>query len=331
MKKIILLTSLILLTPLITDAKSENIFYYYPNDRGYDSVKDNHRDIDILAPQIYTVDYDMELGEIEDKKIVRLADRKKIDVMPLVVQANFSITLMSHILNNPDKQDEIIEDLIDEAEDRDYIGWQFDFENIYHKERDLYVDFVKKANKEFKKEDLIFSVAVIPRTTIYDKDYDDQDWSSGYNIKEISENSDFISIMSYDDPLSSGPVSSMQYLEKVVDMTLRDVSANKVSIGIPLYCWQYELGKSSKISSVTYDISEGTQKKYKDNGVGTFYTDFYEAEFFAFIRPDTGVNYIWCDNERSVEAKLDYAERKGLRGASFWAIGQEDEDMWDHF
>lgn len=312
-------------------ANSENIFYYYPGDRGYDSVKKNHRDIDILAPQIYTVGYDFKLGKVEDKKILKLAKKKRIDVMPLVVQANFNMNLMSHILHREDVQDQIIEDLIDEAKDRKYIGWQFDFENIFHTERDLYVEFVKKAKKEFQKEDLLFSVAVIPRTTAYDKLSEDQDWSSGYNIKDIAENSDFISIMSYDDPLSIGPVSSITYLKNVVAETLNDVAPEKISMGIPLYCWQYEAGKNKKVSSVTYEISKGTQKKYKDNGVGSFYTDFHEAEFFAFVKKDTGVNYIWCDNERSVEVKLDYAKNLGLRGASFWAIGQEDERMWKNF
>jgi len=268
---------------------------------------------------------------VEDKKILRLAKKKKIDVMPLVVQANFNITLMSHILNNPEYQDKIIEDLIDEAKDNKYIGWQFDFEGIYHKERDLYVEFVKKANKDFKKEGLKFSVAVIPRTTPYNDSSEEQDWSSGYNIKGIAENSDFVSIMSYDDPLSLGPVSSMQYLKKVVGDTLQYVEPNKISMGIPLYCWQYEVGKSKKVASVVYEVAKATQKKYKDNGVGSFYTDFYEAEIFAFIKKDTGVNYIWCDNTKSVGVKLDYAKQLGLRGASFWAIGQEDEKMWRNF
>jgi spore germination protein len=330
MKKIFILLAILISTPVLA-ASTENIFYYYPGDRGYDSVKDNYKDIDILAPQIYTVGYDMKLKDVEDKKILKLAKKKRIDVMPLVVQSNFDITLMSHILNNEDAQDEIIEDLIDQADDHDYIGWQFDFENIFHAERDMYVDFMKKANKEFKKEGLLFSVAVIPRTTAYDKNSGNQDWSSGYNVGEIAKNSDFISIMSYDDPLSSGPVSSIQYLKKAVDNTLLTVSPDKISMGIPLYCWQYELGKIKKVASVVYEVSKNTQEKYKENGVGSFYTDFYEAEFFAFIKKDTGVNYIWCDNERSVKVKLDYTKSKGLRGSSFWAIGQEDEKMWKNF
>jgi len=329
MKKYLILILLIVSTPVFAD--SENIFYYYPGERGYDSVKENYRDIDILAPQIYTVGYDFKLGAVEDKKIIKLAKKKRLDVMPLVVQSNFSLNLMSHILNKEDVQDEIIKDLIKEAKKNKYVGWQFDFENIYHKERGLYVDFVKKANKAFKKEKLVFSVAVIPRTTEYNENSENQDWSSGYDIKEIANNSDFVSIMSYDDPLTQGPVSSIQYLKRAVDNTLEKVAPEKISMGIPLYCWQYESGKKNKISSVTYDISEGTQKKYKENGVKSFYTDLYEAEFFAFVRKDTGVNYIWCDNERSVKVKLDFAKAKGLRGASFWAIGQEDKRMWKHF
>ena len=104
--------------------------YYYPNINGYESVKDNYRDIDILAPQIYTVDYNLKLGEAENETVLNFADKKRMDVMPLVVNQNFDQVLMWRLLSDEDAQEELIDDLIDEAKDRDFIGWQFDFENL---------------------------------------------------------------------------------------------------------------------------------------------------------------------------------------------------------
>lgn len=337
MKKVIYTAVLsLVLSPVFADAKkaNENIFYYFPNTTGYESLEDNYRDIDILAPQIYTVGYDLKLGEAESEDVLKFAKKKRMDVMPLVVQSDFNKQLMTFILDDEDAQDELIEDMIDEAKDRKFIGWQFDFENLNHLDRDRYADFVKKAHKAFDKKNLIFSVAVIPRTTDYNVDSTNQDWSSGYNIEQIGEHSDFISIMSYDDPLSKGPVSSMEYLKKALAHTQQYVESGKISLGIPLYCWQYEIGNSKKIASVTYNISAATQEKYKEYGaLSTYVGDDYETEVFLFIKPKDNsyaLNIIWCDNEQSIEAKQELAEKENLRGLSFWALGQEDERMWKH-
>ena len=334
MKKLFIVTTLFLMAMFFTSPtfadSSENVFYYYPNTNSYKSVEKHYRDIDILAPQIYTVDFNLELGEAESEDILKLAKKKRMDVMPLVVQASFDKILMSRLLDDEDARAQLIEDLIDEAEDRDFIGWQFDFENINHLDRDRYTDFVEETYRAFKKENLKLSVAAIPRTTPYDKNASYQDWSSGYDIGALAQVSDFISLMSYDDPRSIGPVSSMLYVEKMLANTLIDAPAEKLSLGIPMYCWQYELGNPKKIANVTYEISAGTQKKYKDAGVFSLYFDVFEAEIFAFVK-NGRVNYIWCDNEQSVERKMNFAQNKGLRGISAWALGQEDPKMWKHF
>ncbi len=327
----------LLLQPSFVSAKKtdENIFYYFPNGNGFESVEKQYRDIDILAPQIYFVGTQLQLVKSEEDVILTLAEKKRIDVMPLVIQANFDKSLMTQLLNDEDAQDEIIDHLIEDAQKYDYIGYQYDFENINHLDREKYVDFVEKTYKAMRKKDLLFSVAVIPRTTDYDKNSLNQDWSSGYGYEGLAEHSDFLSIMSYDDPKSKGPVSSMEYLENVLSYTQRFVPDDKISLGIPLYCWQYEIGNSKKIANVTYPISAATQEKYKNYGVLSTYVDGeYETEVFLFIKPKDNsyaLNIIWCDNKQSIEVKQKFAEKENLRGLSFWALGQEDPNIWDLF
>ena len=309
---------------------TEHIFYYFPNQKGYLSVEQNAEKIDILAPQIYTVGFDLKLGKAESEDILALAKKKKIDVMPLVVNAQFDKVLMTRILNDKDAQDEIIYNLIKEAKNRKYIGWQFDFENINHNDREAYVKFVEKTYKALKRRKLLFSVAVIPRTTDYNKFDWSQDWSSGYDISAISKSSDFISIMSYDDPTSQGPVASMTYVKKALAKTLETVPAKKISLGIPLYCWQWQTGKTKKIANVTYETAANTLLKYKQNGAASSYDKNHASELFEFIKDDGITNYLWCDNEQSVSTKITFSKEQKLRGVSYWAIGQEDKRIWNH-
>ena len=304
----------------------EKIFYYFPSSAAYESVEKNYRDIDILAPQIYSLIYSQELGIVENTKILELAEDKNIDVMPLVVNINNDKALTSRFLKNDDAQEKFIEDLIDEAQDRDFIGWQLDFENINHLDRSRYADFVKDAYEEFQKEDLLLSVAVIPRTTPYNPNSTNQDWSSGYDVKQLSRHSDFVTLMTYDDPRSSGPVASMNYVNDVLDHNLGLVDEDKISLGIPMYCWQYEYPSMQKIANVPYPLMKNTLSKYPIS-LSTYINE-YEAEIFLFIKNGM-INIGWCDNAQSYQAKESLADTLGFRGVSYWALGHEAPSFWE--
>ena len=306
---------------------AEGLFYFYNNVYGLSNFKKNASSIDVIAPQVYTVGHDLKVKKPSKHsiKLLKEAKKKKVKTVPLLVNANFDKVLMSDILLNHDAQDEIIEFMISEADKYDFAGWQFDFENLNHLERDMYTAFVAKTYKEMKKNNLEFSVAVVPRSRPYDATSSNQDWSSGYDFKEIAKHTDFISLMSYDDPYSVGPVASLSYTNKILDYMLTQIPAEKVSLGIPMYCWKWDDSINMKIGSLTHKLTlkEYQKGKNKDRG----YDEVLGAEWFKYSIK--GNNYTtWCESEESIQTKLDIIEDKKLRGFSAWALGQEPTWLW---
>ncbi len=306
----------------------EKLFYYFDNVYGYDNFKKNSKDVDIIAPQMYTVGYDFKIKKPSTKslKLVRESKKKRVDTLPLLVNADFSKILMSDILLQQDVQDDIIEFMIEEAEDRGYAGWQFDFENINHLDRDMYSAFVAKTYEALKKENLQFSVAVITRFRDYDPNSSNQDWSSAYDYKAIAANSDFVSLMSYDDPYSVGPVASLPWTKKILDYMMTQIPNEKISLGIPLYCWKWDDQINMRVGSLTQGLalkeynkgSRGRKKGY-DKDLGAYY---YKYEL-------NNQNYTtWCESEQSIKEKMDLIEKYDLHGFSAWAIGQEATWFW---
>ncbi len=326
-KKILALFLLISFASPLQIFAAENLFYYFNNVYGYDSFKKNYKEIDIVAPQVYEVGYDLEIAKLKskDKKILKEADRKNVATMPLIVNDDFSKILMSDILINEKAQDKIIDFMIKEAESRNYVGWQFDFENINHLDRDLYTQFVKKTYERMKEEDLRFSVAVIVRSDDYDRNSKNQDWSSAYDYAELARYSDFLSLMTYDDPNSIGPVASLPYVNRIMDYMLEIVPAEKMSLGIPFYCWQWQNGVRAGAS--TYRLAEKNYKKGKNRERS--FDEILGAEKFVFSLKNTDF-VIWCDNDESVKIKEDIIKEKGLMGFSAWALGQEDNSIWTY-
>jgi spore germination protein YaaH len=304
---------------------SEGLFYFFNNVYGFDNFKRNHSSIDVIAPQVYTVGHDLKVKKPSNTKILKEAKKKKVKTVPLLVNANFDKVLMSDILLNADAQDEIIEFMIREADKYDFAGWQFDFENLNHLDRDMYTDFVEKTSKELKKHNLEFSVAVVPRSRPYDPNSTNQDWSSGYDFKEIAKHVDYISLMSYDDPHSVGPVASLPFTNKILDYMMTQIPAEKISLGIPLYCWKWDNQINMKVGSTTHKLAAKEYSKGKNKSKG--YDKNLGAGWMTYTSKGTEYT-IWCESPESIEAKLDLIEDKGLRGFSAWAIGQEPVWLW---
>ncbi len=322
------LVLLLALTVPVPAFAFERLFYYFDNVYGYDYFKKNSSHVDIIAPQMYTVGYDFNIKKPSSKslKLVREAKKKKVDTVPLLVNADFSKILMSDILLRQDVQDDIIEFMIEEADKRGYTGWQFDFENINHLDRDMYSAFVAKTYKALKKEGLQFSVAVITRSKDYDPNSSNQDWSSAYDYKAIAANSDFVSLMSYDDPYSVGPVASLPWTEKILDYMMTQIPNEKISLGIPLYCWKWDDQINMRVGSLTQGLalkeynkgSKGRKKGY-DEDLGAYY---YKYKL-------KNQNYtVWCESEKSIEEKMALIDKHDLHGFSAWAIGQESTWFW---
>lgn len=306
---------------------SENITYFYNNVYGLTNFKRNASSINIIAPQVYTVGYDLKVKKptSANTKILREAKSKHVPIMPLIVNADFSKILMSDILLSSGAQDEIIKYMISEADKYKFIGWQFDFENINHLDRDMYSAFVAKTYTELKKHDLQFSVAVIPRNKPYDVNSTNQDWSSAYDFNKIGQNTDFISLMSYDDPYSLGPVASIPFTKKILNYMITQVPAQKLSLGIPLYCWKWNTDTNTRVGSLTHKLAAKEYLKGKDKDKE--YDEALGNEKITYSRDD--INYaVWCESEESLETKMGLVKSYGLRGTSAWAIGQEPTWWW---
>ncbi len=304
---------------------SEGLFYFFNNTYGFTNFKKNYSNIDVIAPQVYTVGYDLKVKKPSNTKILKDAQRRKVKTIPLIVNADFNKVLMSDILLNQKAQDEIIKFMIDEAKKYDFAGWQFDFENINHLDREMYVDFVEKTYKEMQKHKLEFSVAVIPRTRDYDPQSTNQDWSSAYNFKELAKHVDYLSLMSYDDPLSVGPVASLPYTKKVIEYMSTQVPEEKMSLGIPLYCWKWNDNTNTRAGSLTHKLAEKEFKKGKDRKKG--YDEKLGAYYYKYTLKKVPYT-VWCEGQQSIEAKLELIDKEGLRGFSAWAIGQEPTWLW---
>ena len=302
------------------------VFYYQGGKEAKKSFFSHPKSIDVFAPQSYMLDTDGKLdGTVGDDLLV-FARKNKIKVMPLVTNRRFSKSSAHTLLDNPTKQDSAINALIAEARDRQYWGWQFDFEQMDVSYRGKYSAFIKKAGDEMHKNGLVMSVAVVAQISQNPDDYRKDLWKrviGVYDYAALAASSDFISVMSYDDPESKGPIARYLWVKQVIAYSLQSVPKEKLSLGIPLYIWRWDTEREKLVGIGGYKNLKTVLATRK---VKYGYSAIEQAPFIRYSVKKK--NYtIWYENGKSVTKKLELITSYKLHGFSAWALGLEVPDI----
>lgn len=322
--------SAIFIAPFLCSAAQydiEKIFYLSENKEkaGIASLNKNADKIDILAPQFYSVSSKLKLTGGLDTKLKKAISQTQVKVMPLVTNAGFKQSVIHNLLLSPTAQDGVIKSLVDIAKKDKYIGWQFDFENISYLDKDLYSSFVEKAAGSLHKNNLILSVAAITRTCDYEDTDAFKNWGGAFDYARLAKAADFISLMTYDDPNSVGPVASLPFINGVLNYVKDKIPPEKLSFGIPLYNWGWraepleKITESGTYAGLLYIMSNFRYDLGFDGILGSSWlTYFWNNKQYQ----------VWYQDEKTLQTKLDIIKQNGFRGFSAWVLGDEDPEIW---
>jgi spore germination protein YaaH len=304
----------------------EKIFYLSTSGerKAIVDIKNNADKIDILAPQSYAVGSDLIIHGSLSADLQDAILKSGVRVMPLIVNAGFSQPIIHKFLLSDSAQDKVINALVYLAKKDNYIGWQFDFENINFLDRDLYSAFVEKTAKVLHQNNLILSIAAVSRTADYENTSAYRNWGGAFDYKRLADATDFISLMTYDDSKSYGPASSALFTKLVLSYVKDKIPPEKLSMGIPFYYWGWNQYPLKRVSSGGYNLVDLTIKNFVcrqgfDEGLGV-----------PWLTYSTGKKSykIWYEDQRSFGIKLDIVKDNNLRGFSAWVLGQEDPKIW---
>jgi spore germination protein YaaH len=345
----------------------EKLWYFKEEQKSRESFFKNYSKIDVLAPQTFYLRFDYKKNEfyIESKMkddIVNFAKEKNIKVLPLLANISFNKKgneyfdrfLIQKLLNDKKAQEKIVKDIIDiskkyNTEAQVVVGWQLDLEAISGEYKDKFSEFTKYFDAELGKNNLISSAAIVSKISDNPKDYEKiywEKWSSVYDYKKLGEYLDFISVMAYDQPQSPGPVATIDWSKKVLEYSLKNIPANKISFGVPSYAWAYrstELKNGKKHFAMT-NFELVSKYLTPNSGEGNKVTGKGRNEKYGnipWISYDRGgKNYtIWYEDKMSFETKLknikslptSLYQGSSIRGFSVWVLGDEDPKVWELF
>lgn len=306
----------------------QHLFYYRDSPANKKDFFAHANVVDIFAPQVYSLYPDGTLGGALSQDLITFAKKRGIKIIPLVTNGAFNASTTDTLLTDTAKQSVAITTLIQEALAHGYAGWQFDFEQIPAYNKDAYSAFIQNAATKLRAAGLSVSVAVVAKVSDNPSDYKGRLWQNligAYDYDALASSTDFVSLMSYDDPESTGPVVEFTWLKRALDYALLHIPAKKLSLGIPLYYWKWNDVTGKLIDIGGYPALAKTFAKHPN--APYYYDTTYQAPSIYY--QDNGVPYtIWYENARSIAAKMALVKSHKLHGASFWALGLENPSVF---
>lgn len=284
--------------------------------------------LQVISPTWFSVaDNEGRISNLADAAYVKWAHDHNYQVWALFSNG-FDADRTTKVLATYDLRMKLIKQLLGFAQTYKLQGINIDFENVYLKDKENLVQFVRELTPFMHEQGLSVSIDVTPKST-------NEMWSMFYDRPALAKVVDYMMLMAYDEYWAtspkSGSVSSLPWTERSVTtlLTTDKVPPSKLVLGVPLYTRQWtEETKNGKLTATSKTLTMSqAQAIIKDK------------KLMPTFLPETGQNYveykdgdklirIWLEDEVSIKARMDLVAKYDLAGVATWRRGFELPATW---
>jgi spore germination protein YaaH len=284
--------------------------------------------VNVISPTWFSLaDGDGNVSNIADPAYVKWAQSRNYQIWALFSNG-FEPKRTSEALSTYDRRMNTIKQLIGFAQIYKLNGFNIDFENVYTKDKENLVQFVREMTPLLHEQGLVVSIDVTPKSS-------SEMWSVFYDRPALAKVVDYMMLMAYDEHWASSPeagsVASLPWVEKSLTRLLEEdhIAPSKLVLGVPFYTrlWTEEVqdGKTTVTSKALG--MESAQAILKEKKL----TPAYNAETgqnYVEYKEGTKLMRIWLEDETSVKARFELVKKYNLAGVASWRRGFETPDIW---
>lgn len=256
-----------------------------------------------------------------DKDLLSRAKKSGVSVIPIII--TFSADGLKNMLNDPAKYKAHHDYILGEVDKHGYGGIEIDYESIYLDTKTQYMKMLSDLSTSLHQRGKKLFVDVIAKDgsasyTVLPQTRAAQDW------KEIAKYADEVRIMAYDytslsNPSNAtpGPVSPLDWNEKVIKYALTQIPPEKIILGQALYGYGYD---ANKRYGLTYADCQILIQRYNLSPK----LDEASGEKTFTYPSSTGERKVWYHDVETMDKRFALAKKYGIGGVAFWRLGGED-------
>lgn len=243
------------------------------------------------------------------------------EIWPLI-DNDFNPDLTHELLSKTSSREKLINDILEIYKTYDFQGINIDFENVHLKTKDFFTQFVRELYPLFKEEGMMVSLDVTGMSN-------SENWSMFYDRARLSEVTDYMVLMAYDQHWAASPVAGSvaeyPWVERSINGVLKYIPHDKLVLAVPYYSRLW-LEKDGKVSSQALTM-ETANKFIKENNIDLVW-DEYSLQYYGELEKNETLYKIWLENSKSLEYKASLIHKYDLAGVASWRKGFETEDIW---
>lgn len=267
---------------------------------------------------------------IDEDEIIRLSYEYGVapvmHLSTLTEEGVFNSQLGNDFLNNSQAQDMLIENVINRMKEKNYYGFDIDFEYLDRGNRDRYTDFVRRIGEALRENGFVLITALAPKSR------GDQpgNFYESHDYGGIGFVSDYVLLMTYEWGYAFGPpmaVSPLDQVENVVRYGVSVINSNKIFLGVPNYGYDWKLPYESGVTKAEKISNVEAVNRAVFYGSPINYDEVAQAPFYNYT-VDSNEHIVWFDDARSIEAKLSLVPEYDLHGVSYWNVMQWFPQNW---
>lgn len=288
------------------------------NETFEDAVK-NAKGVNVISPTWFSITGNGgTISSLASVDYVTKAHAKGMEVWGLIDNFSDEISTLE-TLSNREARTHIIQKLLEEAKRVGLDGINVDFEALKEEEIPHFIQFLRELSVTCRGNNLVLSIDdPVPQYTAF------------YNRREQGIIGDYVIIMGYDEHTlgsqEAGSVASLPFVEEGIRLTLEEVPEEKVINGIPFYTRLWTVANNGNVSSKVFGMDEA-DKYVSEKGMDVYWNKDV-SQNYGEMQTENGVEKIWLEDEKSLEAKMQLVEKYELAGSAAWKLGFERADVW---
>lgn len=308
----------------VNTQKIRAAFYVDWDPQAFYSLQKNVSKLNMVVPEWFFINPHTDVLQPQiDTAALHLMQKNHVAIVPLINNINiqnengdFDGNLLHRILNDPQKQQRLIQDIVKYLELYHLQGINIDFEEMKENSDEPLIAFQKNLYQTLHSKGFLVTQDIIPE-------------NEDYNISALATSNDYLFLMAYDEHYTNsvpGPVSSQKWIEKILDQTAHDVPSQKIILSIAGYGYNWPSGSAAK--TITYQQALANAKQFKANI--QFNDDNYN-NYYTYRDADSITHDVYFTDAVTSFNTLRFADEYGTAGTALWRMGSEDERLWKFY